>query len=336
VTEKQYELTRVQVRKGKLLRFDLAAEDPPIEGPIRVPFGAVPNPTGYRFVMRVLDGQVRELTATRVGDAGSGVEGAQILPPYRWTGTIPTREHGDVEVDVWQVTSDDDRARAMQIILRSHYLSVPTHGTIVGCRFTEPAKQELIRAGKRRSTPQDLWSEAWREEPGQMVGCAVLDTLWHSQPTGRKRIAEHVGRDDLLSEWETISPEGKKGLISRRRVLKELGIGYASRFAVDAPYRGLTLGSLLAGHLVKVGAHHRVPQSAFIEVITTLPTDEAMRLLRPESARSDFLQRAGYTQVKALLPSRRLLQPDPATGNKEVLRSAKKLYYYIETTTEEG
>jgi hypothetical protein len=73
VTRQQYELTRVRVREGKLLRFDLAAGGQPIEAPIVIPFGAVPNPTGYRFVVRVLDGQVRELTATLVEDAKTGM-----------------------------------------------------------------------------------------------------------------------------------------------------------------------------------------------------------------------------------------------------------------------
>jgi hypothetical protein len=119
VTRQQYELTRVRVREGKLLRFDRVTGGQPIEAPITIPFGAVPNPAGYRFVVRVLDGQVRELTATHVEDVRTGMGEAQILPPYGWIGTIDTLEHEDVGVEIWQVTSDADRARAMQCDLRS-------------------------------------------------------------------------------------------------------------------------------------------------------------------------------------------------------------------------
>src|SRR5215217_6104908 len=115
----QFELTNVRIRQGKLLKFELAAEDQPINFPIPIPFGAVSNPTGYRFVAQVLDGQPRELIAIPAEDTKPVIGKAQILPPYRWKGVINTRKRGKAKVEVWQVTSDVDRTRAMQIILRS-------------------------------------------------------------------------------------------------------------------------------------------------------------------------------------------------------------------------
>jgi hypothetical protein len=76
----QDELTRVRVRQDKGVMFELAAEDQPIKPPIAILFGAVPNPTEYRFAVQVSERQVKELTATPLEDARTGMGDAQILP----------------------------------------------------------------------------------------------------------------------------------------------------------------------------------------------------------------------------------------------------------------
>jgi GNAT superfamily N-acetyltransferase len=69
--------------------------------------------------------------------------------------------------------------------------------------------------------------------------------MFHGNPKGRIKIAEQVGATELLrGTWH------KK---DRRKVIEKLGVAWASRFAVDAPYRGQGVGQLLAKKVAEVG-----------------------------------------------------------------------------------
>jgi GNAT superfamily N-acetyltransferase len=244
----------------------------------------------------------------------------QILPAFKRTDAISVRGHGRIMFEVWEVNGDVDRIKAIQLISRSHYLSAPVSGLILGCRFVNADEQQQVLSQAKVSERPDPWSEAWYEKSGGMVACAMIGTLYHGNPRGRKHIAEEEKIANLTKgQWH------KK---NRKEIISQLGVLWASRFAVDAPYRGLGLGSLLAARLVNVCLKHHVPQARYIEVVTTLPTDKAKALLKEESKERDFLVSAGYTRVPELLPSRRQLRADPETGERVEFVSAKKLYYY--------
>ena len=275
--------------------------------------------------MRTANGQLEELLAIREGQDDE----IRILPPYERRVTISSNS---VEVQVWQVTSDVDRMQAMHIILRSHYLNAPARGLILGCRFVDLSDQEQVRDAARSGNYHDAWSPAWQEEPGGMVACAVLDTMFHGNPNGRRDIANYLLRtldsDSDRHRHITELLEGEWQSKERTEVLDSLRVAYASRFAVDAPYRHMGLGTLLAQCLLNVGAHYRSPQAEFVEVITTLPSKRVESLVKQKEDEHDFLRRAGYRLIKDVRPSRPLLQANPTTGDKIVPVSAKKLYYY--------
>jgi GNAT superfamily N-acetyltransferase len=278
--------------------------------------------------MTTARGQIERLIAIRDDSEGQ----IHILPPYEVTASVGSDSNS---LRIWQVTSDLDRARAMQIILRSHYLIPPTRGLILGCRFIDAANQERVRQAALDSNHHDRWSAAWQEEPGEMIACAVLDTMYHGNPKGRLEIAQGLLRElprqsarygrveELLDgDWQEKD---------RSEVLKTLRVAYASRFAVDAPYRGMGIGTLLAQCLLDVGALYRSPQAEFVEVITTLPSQTADALLSQGDGEHDFLRRAGYKLVEESRPSRPLLQPEPSSGDKIIPVTARKLYYYGKT-----
>lgn len=150
-----------------------------------------------------------------------------------------------------------------------------------------------------------------------MIGVGVADWLYHGIPNGRREIAEKFREDAVLHQWDQMT---------RAELVHGLGVAWGARFAVDAPYRSVGVGTLLADELATVVARHRVPRAKYIEVITTLPRDRAEQLLKTGS--DDFLTRAGYARVDGMRPSSRQLSMNPETGDRDTLVRAQKLYYY--------
>lgn len=316
---KVYKLHDV-ARRGRFLTFRPAADDCPLKSPIAIPFGSVSDPSGYTFTARFSGGELKELIAAPNG-SGRRSEEVQILPGYKWFGRVWLRGgFGEIAFEVWEVISDADREKAMQTITRSHYLKAPDSGLILGCRFAEGSDQKKVLRAREGNAKLDPLSEAWQEDSGGMIACVVLDTLCHGNPKGRKQIADEEHAVDLV--------KGKWHKKDRAEIISRLKLLWVSRLAIDAPYRGLGLGGLLARQSLIVGAKHRVPKAKYIEVMTTLPTERAKSLVKGEGGEHDFLVEAGYTRVPELLRSGRISLPDPKTGKRKEPVAAKKLYYY--------
>ena len=322
---KVFELTKVRISYNRLLHYqddDLGAlKDIILPNPFLIPFGSVTSVRDHKFFLRYNGSDNVELFAT----AETSNDEIQILPEYRWVGKLDNDEFGKIDVEIRELVNDIDRMHAMQIVMRSHYLNPPLRGLFVGCWLTNP---EQVRRIKKKSlaNKKEFWSSAWNDSVGRngiMVGCAVLDTLFQGIPNGRRTIVqkEKLGHFlDDLGNWK----------VSRREIVNTLKIAWASRFAVDEPYRQLNIGALLAKKLVDIAYFHRVPRANYIEVITTEPKEKAQeRLKHPKTS---FLGRAGYTLDQNTLSSRPMLVPDK-NGNRVLFESSSKLYYFMKTSS---
>jgi GNAT superfamily N-acetyltransferase len=299
---------------GRLLFFD------PIKGcsiasPLRLPFGSITRLDGHRLTLDVGDGVTRLFALPEK----KGLPVINILPPLRWREKLTVAGIGRVEFEGWQVISDVDRMHAMAIILRSHYLNIPSRGLILGCRFAKVQDQERVRRLFKRADRKDAWSTAWGQKAGGMVACAVLDSLYHGKPGGRKELAAREGFDHLVAHWDETS---------RADIVKTLRVAWASRFAVDAPYRKIGLGTLLAKKLLHVARFNRLPSADFLEVITT----HAAKPGAHQDPEHDFLVKAGYIRLAREWPSRAQLVIDKSTGDRHDYVRAKKFYYYAKLT----
>lgn len=228
---------------------------------------------------------------------------------------------GLVWLEIWEITRDKERRRATEIILRSHYLNAPKRGLVLGCRFLRSEDQIKAKNIAQETSQKDPWSKAWREGTNNMVACAVLDTLYHGKPLGRKELAKREGFEDLVQRWDTVT---RSDMVTRLRV------AWVSRFAVDAPYRSFGIGTVLAKKLREVAKGYRTPSADFIEVITTRPVGTKPPGFAKSSGGNDFLIKAGYYLIPKAYPSKPQAVKDSLTGEK-VTTSAKKYYYYAKT-----
>ena len=92
--------------------------------------------------------------------------------------------------------------------------------------------------------------------------------------------------------------------MKRDEILEKMRIAWASRFAVDLPYQGLGLGTVLATHLKKVARYYHAPSADFLEVITTTVKESPLPVAK------DFLIRADYRKLEAPMRSGSLMVMD--------------------------
>lgn len=281
-----------------------------------MPFGNRITSSAHRFVVRIRNREEPRLLAVPLTSRMRRDE-IVIHPPYRRHVVIPNpRNSQRLNLEVWAVTSEPDRVAAQTIVARSHYRPRLQRGFIVGCRFLDSVEQRHVRRRSARH-PSDKWSPAWTDPPGSMVACAVLDTLLFGRPRGRVYAIRDLMHASVPEDW------------SRSRVVSHFRIAWASRFAVDAPYRGLGLGTLLARHLKLVAKQYRAPVPSMIEVITTITASGSDGKITLPPLSHDFLCKAGYTRIPTLYPCPPVLLRDPATGKRTVRRRARKAYYYV-------
>src|ERR1035437_7549781 len=110
--------------------------------------------------------------------------------------------------------------------------------------------------------------------------------------------------------------------MKRDEILKKMRIAWASRFAVDLPYQGLGLGTVLATHLKKVARFYHAPSADFLEAITTTIKETPLPVVK------DFLIRAGYRKLETTMKSGSLMVMDES--GYRVPKSAIKNYYYAD------
>jgi hypothetical protein len=292
-------------------------------GSIQLPFGAINKVGNLRFDLDGRDSEIRSLVVSRPPNGDHVI----LYPIPTFVRELSTAGFGRFKVNVFVITAHHERSQALQVIERCHYLEPPLRGMIVACKFIDQNTQREIRKKARATDFIDPWSEAWHDKPGGIVGCAVLDTLYHGNPLGRREIPE-ISKTDLRSLLRTVGAEELIwSQISRVKLLERFRISWASRFAVDAPYRGLGLSTLMAELLLVIAQRNRYPPAKYVEVVTTVKKED----LSERGGPKDFLIRAGYTLTSQTRPSDPIYSYDAETGSRLTRSTAKKLYYYAKT-----
>jgi hypothetical protein len=303
-------LADVQIRLREL-RFKTKNSDD--RERVRLPFGSGIRVDQFKF--EKTGGSADEIRA-RLRKGGNADHFTILSPGYHARDFITHPKTGKrIPVKLWTVYSDRDRLSARQVIQRVHYLSDNGRGMFLACAFGDPQQQADIRkiAKRQHKNAEDL---SWVLPCGGVIGCAVLDTLWHGNPiAGRTLIAEALGFKK--GDWKNLP---------RNEIVTKFRLAWASRFAVDSPYQGLGIGAVLALYLKKVARFYHAPSADFIEVITTTPRGEAA------TGENDFLLKAGYKKLESKMKSGSLMVMDES--GYRIPKPAVKNYYYADLRNE--
>lgn len=229
--------------------------------------------------------------------------------------TKPWRAHSrNVSLDLrFQLAADDAMLiSAREVLERSHPHRSPPSGIYLICTFADRAQQQDIFARKKKARRRDdPWSSAWRSDPTPVVGCVVLSRLFHGNPRGRAEIMKDCGA------W--FEPSAK-----RSDVVNGLGLAWVSRIAVDAPYRGLNIGTYLLAE-ARQSAAGRLPWNPkYLEVIRTVLDRDAED---KEDSGGDFITRAGYKRA-AEQARCAPIRPINADGRRSVHTEHCTRFYY--------
>lgn len=299
---------RTAIRRRRLL-FRNHATGATNEVPI--PFGFHLDLNIHRvFIQRTRD-RSEQICAESLRGAGN-LPAAIISPVYAAQDELAGSVGGmKIKVRLWTVVTDLDRLRAREVVQREHYLSDPGQGMILACAFEDPKVQEKLR--NRPASTNAKEKVSWYLPSGGITACAFLSEMWHGNPKeGRQLIATQLGLSDSWRTW------------TRPEVMKRLRVAWGSRFAVDEPYQGLGIGTILARHLKIVARRYRLPQSDFLEVITT---EERVAGEAAPTLGGGFLIKAGYTVLGTPLKSDSMQVMDFETGFRRPEPAIKRYYY---------
>ena len=278
---------------------------------VRLPFGIGVNTEHFRFE-KYQFGKEFEIRAGYQRDSNPNRQ-TILSPGYQATDRFRDAGSGRrVHIKLWTVYTDRDRLDSRQVIQRVHYLADNGRGMFLACAFVHPEQQCAIRdsAKKLHKSSEDV---SWLIPCGGIIGCGVLDTLWHGNPiAGRSLIARDLGiKGEEWKQWP------------RDQVIGKMRIAWASRFAIDLPYQGLGIGTIIARHLKKVARLFHAPAADFVEVITTTTKNSR------KGGKPDFLERAGYVRLQETMKSGSLMVMDQSTGYR-IARPAVKNYYFAD------
>lgn len=227
-----------------------------------------------------------------------------------------SQAHGSHSIDVVVPGRGADLFHALALLRRSHPRGIPPSGIVITAKFSDHGAEMDVRKVAKRAmseakdkTLYDPWSPAWNEGTGLVVGAVTVSRLFHGNPKGRFELAQGMGIK---------LPESD----DRGDIVKELGVVWVSRIAVDAPYRHCGIGTLLLDQLrTSIGA--TLPWlPRVIEVMQSVPSASAA-----ETGGSKFFTDAGYRYERATYtPPTRMID---ATGRPESkLTPLRTLYYW--------
>ncbi|MDD9943432.1 MAG: hypothetical protein OXU20_20500 [Myxococcales bacterium] len=244
-------------------------------------------------------------------------------------------------MNLWVVTRHDEARQARELIGRTHYVEGRVRGMLLVAAFASPHDQDFVREYVARKKDIDLngleatpESWMWLRPAGGIIAAATMSTLYHGFPRGREQLCEQVNAERLIAELHRreerfrFDPSGEP---PRREFLRKLGLAWASRFAVEAPYQTVGVGKVLAETAAKVAGERYLPPAKHLEVLrraelarealATLgysrqqvvenPTENVV--LRWFRKRGDFLTRAGYGLLRSD-PVAPVWRVDPGTG----------------------
>lgn len=303
-----------RVRENWLYFPDLDLE------PVQVPFGlgigrdAEGVRAGARQRLRIAQAG-RQLTSLQIESAGLW---RHVLPAFSREVTGKNSAAGfriEVAITDWQ------RSMARALVARTHYLTPRSGGFILIACFPEQRAAKRLRAEwwtkqspkvrMRLGANADLAAGGL----GDVVGALHLERLMHGHPRGRQAIYEREGkrapRPPRVGESEGF----------RQKVIRDLGLYWISRVAIDAPFQRCGIGSALCDAAREIAAHWMLEPGGYVELIRRMPLSKFEEI---KAGESDFLSGTS-AQFGAQLPF--TLYPDylsrrpGQTWNSELGRS---------------
>ncbi len=222
--------------------------------------------------------------------------------------TRTNKASGNHEIKVTIPGRGPDLFHALTVVRRSHPRGAPATGIVVAAKFANRAAQTQVRKAAAKDKV-DPWSPAWHERSGLVVGALTISRLFHGNPKGRIDLANGLGVE---------LPDG----IRQGQAVKELGVIWVSRIAVDAPYRRCGIGTALL-ELLRTSIGATLPwQPRAIEVMQSVPSTDVIEA-------SNFFVDAEYRFVRdtPTAPTRMI----DTKGNPGVdLTALRSLYYWAQ------
>jgi len=304
----------LQVR-GEFLVGDLKGEDTRLALPVGLSTAIARtkgNTEGFSEWSFEPDTSVRFVVARRSGgrseERNGGTSVFQI--PLTWWRRSAVGK-GRIPFEFALARNDVTLMEAKALLARSHPRGIPLQGLHLICRWANPHEQrDHFRNAKRHRKEEDPWSPAWGGGIGGVIGCVTIARLLHGSPKGRKE----------LVEVEKLSLDLEQ--LDRREAVTRLGVVWVSRIAVDAPYRGLGIGTALmkeARTTVAGLMHPDFPR--YVEVIRTVGANDAQEA-------ADFICSAGYQRAEVTSRTRPIRQLDDSGQISGSGVSARQRYYW--------
>ena len=268
--------------------------------PIRIPFGLGLSTkrsasTGKTQSARTpplrprlrLQAKGRQIT---VLDAEVGGSWRRVLPLFSRTVDGATGRGPTFLIQTAAVEAE--RLAAHRIVTRAHYLKARDRGLILLALIEDPLKARKIRSRWWSKLPRVIKKRYGTLEratggTGRIVGALHLERLVHGHPLGRAAIYQ----------WDRKRAPGARSTRRpgfRWRVVRELGLYWISRIAVDPPFQELGIGSALCDAAREVAASRMLEPGRYVELIRRLPIAQFEAIA---GGKSDFL--TGHSKVFA-------------------------------------
>src|SRR5579871_1553373 len=236
--------------------------------PVQIPFGlGIGRVTQGQAKRQPLRVKVEKGIVTRLDVLDHG-EWRKILPVFKVEIQIPTLA---CPLTIDTAVTGVDRAAAQTLVQQGHYLGVRQSGLILLAKIQHSKFREKVRR-KSRSEKAD--------STGNAVGALFLERLFHGNPRGRDAIYRDLGRRTPT----TPAPGTKPGF--RNRVVRELGVYWISRVAVEPPFQGMGIGSILCDAARQVAKDRMLESGRYVELIRQLPLYRYEKIVNGEA---DFL-----------------------------------------------
>ena len=235
----------------------------------------------------------------------------KVLPVYS---KKTSHQIGDAKIPLRVRIADTllDYKIANSIIESEHYLKPPRKGLVVLIEFINEGDKTKIG---NSNCDLDFVEKAIYDS-SNIIGCAVIDTLYYANPVGRKEIAEKWKHQKLLKLssvhlWKDLRVE----------TMEELRIAWISRVAIHKCYQKTGMGTLLVRELPTIVSKCRLPFANYLEVFTTHQSEIARDML--SGNKESFFVKAGYNLYGKLLGASLI-----HNFGKEEIETHRKLYFY--------
>jgi GNAT superfamily N-acetyltransferase len=304
---------------GNLLRFPSLDVDP-----VKFPFGigiGIRRRSGNSASAHTLRPRLRIQTSQRrIITLEMDVRGTwvPVIPGFSRHLAIRVGELPRLVIQL--ATTEDERTIANRIVRRGHYLRPRRAGVLLIARVPDDKVAHKIRLQWDRRFKGSIVKSRVRkrnrdEGRPEIVGALQLERLMHGHPAGRAAIYHKDGR----------RPPNRSSMRLpgfRRRVIRDLGLYWISRVAVEPAFRGLGVGSALCDAAREVAATRMIEPGRYIELIRRLSIHDFNQIA---DGHGDFL--TGYsaalgTQLPFVLRTPYLSRKPSIRANQQEPRRA--------------